>query len=135
MDLGGENPRTRVGLRLSRAHSNIQILKESELYALDRGDRGYSTKAKRYRRRQLTDDQEAEIVHACAAEFESHADVAARYRISTHLVGRIVREHKELPDKKKRRQCKAERRSLEDAAVADVANALLAIRVPILNVA
>ena len=66
-------------------------------------------------------------------DFESQADVAARFRIGVHLVGKVIREHTRQPKTLRKRELKAERTHLEAEAISNVTNWLLQHDVPIIR--
>ena len=66
-------------------------------------------------------------------DFESQADVASRFRIGVHLVGKIIKEHTKYPEILRKRELKAERSHLEAEAISNVTNWLLQHDVPIIR--
>ena len=54
---------------------------------------------KKRRRRTLSPDEVAEIVAATKEPYRMHADVARQYRVSSQLVGTLVRESVRQPEK------------------------------------
>ena len=94
-------------------------------------DRAPCRTVKKRLRKDLTVDEIKSILAAAKKPFHRHQDIAQQFRVTSSLVGRLVRESRRQPEKMEKR-CQDEKLHEEKrTAIRDVAKSLISLNMPI----
>ena len=66
-------------------------------------DPAIARRTKKRKLRELSEHDRAAIVRASLVDFEPQQDIAKRYRVTSSLVSRLVKENQQLPHYEKKR--------------------------------
>ena len=98
-----ENPKSKPG-------HNPDGLREGELLAMRKAERGLTRKYKKRTLKELPPEVRKEIVRLYNEEHQLQQDIAKDFRIQPQLVFRLVKEARSEPEKLKRLEKKRERK-------------------------
>ena len=87
------------GLKRSKPDHNQEGRSEAEIKRQSRQDLVPCHKFKKRHRKELNAREIEEIVAAAKQPFQYHKDVAQRFKITKELVGRLVKESRQQPEK------------------------------------
>ena len=82
-------------------------------------------RTKKRKLRELTENDRAAILRASLVDFEPQQDIAKRYRVTSSLVSRLVKENQQQPHYEKKRQLKLLKKELERDVVKLTAKSLV----------